>query len=55
MARSIAERSPNLVQVILALADDSTGSIDHQMALDAIAAIEDINDDLAAPMAERSN
>ncbi len=55
VARFVAERSPNLVQVVLALADDSSGSIDHQMALDAIAAIEDTPEDPAALMALRSN
>jgi hypothetical protein len=55
VARSIAERSPNLVQVVLALADDSDGSVDHQTAVEAIATIEHANDNAAVPAAERSN
>lgn len=55
VARSVAAQSRNLVQVILGLADDPDGSIDHQTAAEAIAAIQHANDNVAVPVAERSN
>ena len=54
IARSVAGRSPNLGHVVLALAGDSNGSIDHQTARDAIAAIEGATENSAVTTAERN-